>query len=102
MSSELETSGIEVAVGDYSVTDRRRWRRPYQTGKNVHVHAQHYKPNATHGANGSVPLSHSWNVVTRIGIHTQTYTQTHTHTHTHTTRGFTNTVLIGNVSGKAP
>ena len=29
--SELENSGIRVAVGDGSVTERRRWRPPYQT-----------------------------------------------------------------------
>ena len=38
VSSELEISGIRVAVGDCSVTERRRWRPPYQTGKTVHVH----------------------------------------------------------------
>ena len=32
-SSELENSGIRVVVGDSSVTERRRWRPPYQTGK---------------------------------------------------------------------
>ena len=76
VSSELENSGIRVAVGDCSVTERRRWRPPYQTGKTVHVHAKHYKhiedgrtaPGVC--GNGSVPLSHSGNVVTRIGIHT--------------------------------
>ena len=73
-----------MAVGDCSVTERRRWRPPYQTGKTVHVHAKHYKHNEDGRTapgvcgNGSVPLSHSGNVVTRIGIHT------HTHTHTHT------------------
>ena len=83
VSSELEISGIRVAVGDCSVTERRRWRPPYQTGKTVHVHAKHYKHNEDGRTapgvcgNGSVPLSHSGNVVTRIGIHT------HTHTHTH-------------------
>ena len=45
VSSELENSGIRVAVGDCSVTERRRWRPPYQTGKAVHVHAKHYKHN---------------------------------------------------------
>ena len=45
VSSELENSGIRVAVGDCSVTERRRWRPPYQTGKTVHVHAKHYKHN---------------------------------------------------------
>ena len=78
VSSELEKSGIRVAVGDCSVTERRRWRPPYQTGKTVHVHAKHYKHNEDGRTapgvcgNGSVPLSHSGNVVTRIGIHTHT------------------------------
>ena len=76
VSSELENSGIRVAVGDCSVTERRRWRPPYQTGKTVHVHAKHYTHNKDGRTapgvcgNGSVPLSHSGNVVTRIGIHT--------------------------------
>ena len=75
VSSELENSGIRVAVGDCSVTERRRWRPPYQTGKTVHVHAKHYGHNVDGCTapgvcgNGSVPLSHSGNVVTRIGIH---------------------------------
>ena len=79
VSSELENSGIEVAVGDCSVTERRRWRPPYQTGKTVHVHAKHYIHNEDGRTapgvcgNGSVPLSHSGNVVTRIGIHTHSY-----------------------------
>ena len=76
VSSELENSGIRVTVGDCSVTERRRWRPPYQTGKTVHVHAKHYihdedgrtAPGVC--GNGSVPLSHSGNVVRRIGIHT--------------------------------
>ena len=78
VSSELENSGIRVA-GDCSVTERRRWRPPYQTGKTVHVHTKHYKHNEDGRTapgvcgNGSVPLSHSGNVVTRIGIHTQTH-----------------------------
>ena len=76
VSSELENSGIRVAVGDCSVTERRRWRPPYQTGKTVHVHAKHYTRNKDGRTapgvcgNGSVPLSHPGNVVTRIGIHT--------------------------------
>ena len=78
VSSELENSSIRVAVGDCSVTERRRWRPPYQTGKTVHVHAKHYKHNEDGRTapgvcgNGSVPLSHSGNVVTRIGTHTHT------------------------------
>ena len=77
VSSGLEISDTRVAVGDCSVTERRRWRPPYQTGKTVHVHAKHYKHNkdgcTAQGVcgNGSVPLSHAGNVVTRIGIHTQ-------------------------------
>ena len=42
MSSELVNNGIRVAVSDCSVTERRRWRPPYQTGKTVHVQAKHY------------------------------------------------------------
>ena len=63
--SELENSGIRVTVGDCSVTERRRWRSPYQTGKTVHVHAKHYKHTEDGRTatgvcgNGSVPLSHS-------------------------------------------
>ena len=73
VSSELENSGIRVAVSDCSVTERRRWRPPYQTGKTVHVHAKHNEDGRTAPGvcgSGSVPLSHSGNVVTRIGIHT--------------------------------
>ena len=75
--SELENSGIRAAVSDCSVTERPRWLPPYQTGKTVHVHAKHYKHEDGRtapgvGGNGSVPLSHSGNVITRIGIHTHT------------------------------
>ena len=75
VSSELENSGTRVAVGDCGVTERRRWRPPYQTGKTAHVHAKHYKHNEDGRTapgvcgNGSVPLSHLGKVVTRIGIH---------------------------------
>ena len=76
VSSELENRGIGVAVSDCSVTERRRWCSPYQIGKTVHVHAKHYKHKEDGRTapgvcgNGSVPLSHSGNVVMRIGIHT--------------------------------
>ena len=79
VSSELKNIGIRVAVGDCSVTERRRWRPPYQTGKTVHVHAKHYKHNEDRRmalgvcGNGSVRPSHSGNVVTRTGIHTHTH-----------------------------
>ena len=78
VSFELENSGIRVAVSDCSVTEPRQWRPPYQRGKTVHVHAKHYKHNEDRCTapgvcgNGSVPLSHSGNIVTRIGIHTHT------------------------------
>ena len=81
VSSELENSGIRVGVGDCSVTERRRWHPPYQTDNTVHAHAKHYKHNEDERTalgvcgSGSVPLSHSGKVITRIGIHT------HTHTH---------------------
>ena len=78
VSSELENSGIRVAVGDCSVTEPRRWRLPYQTSKAVHVHTKHYKHNmdgcTVPGVcgNGCVPLSHSGNIISRTGIHTHT------------------------------
>ena len=81
VSSELEISGIRVAVGECSVGgggESMRWRPPYQTGKTVHVHAKHYRHNEDGRTapgvcgNGSVPLSHTGNVVTRTGIHTLT------------------------------
>ena len=79
VSPELENSGIRVAIGDCSVTERRRWRPPYQTGKTVHVHAKHYKHNEDGRTapgvcgNGSVPLSHS-------GTSLRELEYTHTHT----------------------
>ena len=75
VSSELENSGIRVAVGDCSVTERRRWHPPYQSGKTVHVHAKHNEVGRTVPGvcgNCSIPLSHSGNIDTRIGIHTHT------------------------------
>ena len=80
VSSELENSGVRVAVGDCSVYECRRRRPPYQAGKTVHVHPKHYKNNQNGYmapgvcGNGSVPLSCSVNVVTRTGIHTQQFT----------------------------
>ena len=63
-----------MAVGDCSVTVRRRWRLPCQTGK-MHAHAKHYKHEDGRTVpgvcgNGSIPLRHSGNIVTRIGTHT--------------------------------
>ena len=70
---------LSKAVSDCSVTERRRWRPPNRTGKTVHVQARHYKHDKDRitapgvCGNGSVPLSHTGNVVTRIGIHTYTH-----------------------------
>ena len=75
VSSELENSGIRVVVSDCGVTECRRWRLPYQTGKTVHVHAKHNEEGRTAPGvcgNGSVRLNHSGNVVMRIGLNTHT------------------------------
>ena len=53
VSSELENSGIRVAVGDCSVTERRRWRPPYQTGRQNCAYARktlQTQRGRTHGA----------------------------------------------------
>ena len=101
VSSELEISGIRVAVCDCSVTERRRWRSPYQTGKTVHVHAKHYKHNEDGRTapgvcgNGSLPLSHSvgWLVVLGLtalceplGERRYEDWNSHTHTYTHVSK----------------
>ena len=76
VSSELENSGIIVAVGDCSVTERRRWRPPYQTGKTVHVHAKHYK----HNEDGrTAPV---WFRTAEL-LGERRYVNWNTHTHTH-------------------
>ena len=63
-------SGIRVAVGDCSVTERRRWAPPYQTGKTVHVHAKQNRSTAPEvRGHDSIPLSHSGNVITRNRIY---------------------------------
>ena len=72
--SELENSGIRVAVGDCSVTDRRRLIKPAKLNMCTQ---KHYKYNEDGGmapgmsSHGSVPLSHSENVVTRIAFQQQ-------------------------------
>ena len=78
VTSELENSGIRVAVSDFSVTECRGWCPPHQTGKTVHVHAKHYKHNKDRCTvpgvcgNDSLSLSHSGNIFTRIGIYIHT------------------------------
>ena len=80
--SKLENGGIRVVVCDCSVTEHRRWRPPYQTGKTVHVYAKHYKHNEDRRmvlgvcGHGSLPLSHSGNVVKRIALHTYLWMDT--------------------------
>ena len=72
VSSELEHSGIRVVVGDCSVTECRRWRPPYQTGKTVHMHAKTLQTQRgwTHGA-GCVRQWFRTAEPLGIGIHTQ-------------------------------
>ena len=77
VSSELENSGIRVAVGDCSVTERRQWGPPFQTGKTACAGKtlQYNEDGCTAlgvCGNVSVPVSHSGNVVVRTGIHTHT------------------------------
>ena len=55
VSSELENSGIRVAVGDCTVTECQRWCLPYQPGKTVHVQAKHNK-DARRGVCGAMVL----------------------------------------------
>ena len=80
VSSELENSGIRVAVGDCSVTERRRWRPPYQTGKTVHMHAKTLQTQRarTHDA-GCV---RQW-FRTAEPLGERRYENWNTHTHTH-------------------
>ena len=75
VSSELENSGIRGAVGDCSVTERRRWRPPYQTGKAVHT--LQTQRGRTHGA-GCV---RQW-FRTAEPLGERRYENWNTHTHT--------------------
>ena len=77
VSSELENSGIRVA----SALSNR------QNCACARKHYKHDEDGRTAPGvcgNGSVPLSHSGNVVTRIEIHTHTYLITRIEIHTHT------------------
>ena len=72
----IKPAKLYICSKTCSVTERRRWRPPYQTGKTVHMHANTLQTNGDGRTapdvcgHGSVPLSHSGNVVTRIGLHT--------------------------------
>ena len=68
VSSELENSGIRVAVGDCSVTECWRWSPPYQTRKTVLVHAKHYKNKRAMTALGRSPEYH-WNQIISKSVH---------------------------------
>ena len=70
------------SVTAVSHTERRQWRPPYQTGKTVHVHANtlpHYQHDEDGcralgmSGRGTIPLSHSGNVIIRIGLHTHIF-----------------------------
>ena len=78
VSSELENSDIRVAVGDFSVTERRRWRPPYQTGKTVHVHA---KKNTTSTTRTDAGCVRQW-FRTAEPPRERRYENGNTHTHT--------------------
>ena len=74
--SELENSGIRVAVGDCSITERRGGVRLFKPANLYMCTQTHYKHDE-HGrmapgvrGHGSVPLSHSGNVDTIIGLQT--------------------------------
>ena len=73
--SELENIDIRVAAGDCSVTERRRWRRLIKPAKLYICTLKHYRHEEDGRTapgvrgQGTLPLSHSWNVVTKILIY---------------------------------
>ena len=75
-SSELEN--IRVAVGNCSVTERRRWRPPYQICKTVHVHAKHYKHNED--GRTAPDVCGNGSVTRGIRIHSITHKRKNLHT----------------------
>ena len=78
MSSALENSGIRVAVGDCSVTERRRWCPPYQTDKTVHVHAK--TPQTQQGTTHNAGCVRQW-FRTAEPLGERRYENWNTHTH---------------------
>ena len=79
VSSELENGGIRVAVGDCSVTERRRWHPPYQTGKTACARKiLQTQRGRTHGA-GCV---RQWFRIAEP-LRERRYENWSTHTHTH-------------------
>ena len=77
--SELDNSGIRVAVGDCRVTERRRWRPPYQTSKTVHVHAN--TPQTWRGRTHGAGCMRPW-FRTDEALGERRYENWITHTHT--------------------
>ena len=75
MSSELENSGIREAVGDCSITECRRRRPPYQTGKSVRKPLQ-TQQGRTHG----VRCVRQW-FRTAEPLGERRYEKWYTHTH---------------------
>ena len=88
VSSELEISGIRVAIVDCSVTERRRWRPPYQTGKIVHVHAKKKKKTlqTQRGQTLGAGCVRQW-FRTAEPLGERRYENWNTHTHTHSAAG---------------
>ena len=78
VSFELENSSIIVAVGDCSVTERRRWCPPYQTGKTVHGKTLQTQRRRTHGAR----CVRQW-FRTAEPLEERRYENWNTHTHTY-------------------
>ena len=77
--SELENSGIRVGAGDCIVTEGRsgiRLIKPAKLYMCMQTHNKHDEDRCTapgmHG-HGSVSVSHSGTIVTRIELHTHTY-----------------------------
>ena len=78
--SELENSGIKVAVDDCSVTGSRWWPTPYQTGKTVHVHAntQQTQRGQTYGIECARPWFHTAEPLGELHYKNMDYTHTDT------------------------
>ena len=99
--SELEHSGIRVAVGDYSVTESRRWRQPYQTDKLYMCTQKHYKLNEDGRTapgvrgNGSIPLGHSAGESRYENWITKTYTPKQDHIFFLQRKCISTTVAVG-------
>ena len=83
VSSELENSGIRVAVGDCSVTERRRWRPPYRTGKTA---CARKTLQTQRGRTNGAGCVRQW-FRTPEPLRERRYENWNTHTHTYNTGG---------------